>query len=335
MPKCSCEQCFCAQTAAFFALIVLLFSCSAPERDNPLDPRSDRYTGKTSVEGSVLGFYAPYHPVPGATVSLLPLKWSVSTDEQGRFRFEAVPEGNYRLVAFKKGYAADSLGIDVRVWKRDPVEIHLDALPQLVSVQIHTRHVSRWWPPDDLYFLEIDLFASDGDGLADIQRTAYEFPDYGISDTLRPGDQAGEFICVREQKHLPVGSLQELIGAELYFDLSDRAGKAARFGPFGLTRIVEDLATPDSPKGLETAPAAPTLRWIRSPAKYSFTYVAEVFRDDGGVVTKMWESSPVPSEQDSVKLQTELPLGTYFWTVSVVDRFGNIGRSKEAAFRIE
>jgi len=319
------------------AILVLIYlvACGSPERDNPYDPASPHYRGTVLLKGTVLRFYPPFAPISGATVTLLPDSLSTRTGADGHFVFRAVKPGTYHIAAFRAGFSSDTLQWEVRLWQPGTPVLHLDALPQFEQVSVRTRHISRWWPPDDLYFLEIQIQLNDADGPGDVEGAFFSFPDIALYDTLAPGENTGEYSKRIEQKHLPGGRLQELIGSPLFLYARDRAGFVSRSGPHYLTRIIEELATPDSPKGLQTAPPRPTLRWIRSKGQYTFTYTADIYRDDGGVVTQVWRLAGIPATDDSVQVSQALPTGVYFWTVSVVDRFGNVGRSKEAAFRIE
>ncbi len=317
------------------ALLLLVNACGTPERDNPYDPKSPRYRDTTVLEGTVVRFYPPFAPISSATVTLLPDSFSTKTDAAGRFQFPSVKVGSHRIAAAKEGFSGDTLNWEITLWGHQQPVLHLDALPRFEQVKIRTRHISRWWPPDDLYFLEIRVILTDADGPTDIAAAYFSFPDAAVADTLLPGDQMNEFSKTIEQRDLPLTSLQELIGRPLFLYANDRAGYSSTSGPYYITRIIEELATPDSPKGLETAPNPPVLHWIHSRGQYTYSYTAEIYRDDGGVVTRVWRQEGIPAATDSARVQQPLSTGIYFWTVSVVDRFGNTGRSKEAAFRIE
>src|SRR5690554_2183803 len=90
-------------------------------RDNPLDPRSDRYEPQGRLEGVVTRLYPPYPPLAGVAVRLLPAADSLQggrlayTGSNGRFAFDELPSGDYRLVAQATGFRAlqDTLAVSI------------------------------------------------------------------------------------------------------------------------------------------------------------------------------------------------------------------------------
>jgi len=282
----------------------------------------------------VLSYAPPFRPLSGIRVELLPLEAVQMTDEVGKFVFSAVPSGTYWVRAGGGNYGMDSIRVRVTPWEPVTVVFHLDALPVIRQAKITTQHISRWWPPDDLFYLTIVADVHDEDGLLDVKEVRYSFADLGIEGVLIPGEQPGRYSLRLQDKDLGLTGLDALLGKPVWITAVDQQQRLSEPVRCFVIRIVQELAIPDSPKGLQTAGPRPVLRWIPATAGYPFLYRVDVYRDDSGVVTHVWQKDGVPSSVDSVTVETDLTTGLYFWTVSVVDEFGNEGRSREAAFRV-
>jgi len=61
----------------------------------------------------------------------------------------------------------------------------------------------------------------------------------------------------------------------------------------------------------------------------------DVVREETNIQVSVESHENIPSLQTSIRVANPLTPGDYFWTVSVVDAFGNRSRSKEAGFRIQ
>lgn len=309
--------------------------------DNPLDPNSDRFTTEGGVAGRVTD--RADEPLAGAEVRLLPGPSVAQTErvgrtnEEGRFEMTGLPEGaGYRLQASSEAYGAGVLEqIDVRagVVAELPV-LRLNALPIFNRAAFRTVHVSRWWPLNDLFFLEINAEVNDADGLFDIDAVFFEIPDLNFTVPLDP-QTAGRFGKSIRADSLPAASLQSMLGQTLRLTVHDMAGVVVRSDPRQLVRVVEDTPIPTAPiERLLLETDLPTLTWDLFPPRFAFTYQIDVFRDEANRAVLVQQMTDIPMDETSVQLPLSLPTGPYFWTVSVVDAFGNLSRSKEAAFLI-
>ena len=102
-------------------------------------------------------------------------------------------------------------------------------------------------------------------------------------------------------------------------------------------RIIEQTPVPAAPQGLEpVADPRPTLTWEPAALPFPFTYrvdVVQVF--DANIHTVLHTVEAIPSSATTLRVPAPLGRGTYYWTLSVVDAFGNRSRSKEAGFLVE
>jgi len=309
--------------------------------DNPLDPNSDSFATEGEVAGRVTD--RADEPLSEAEVRLIlassgfQIERVTQTDANGRFAMTAVPEGaGYRLLVSKEGYDLGMLeGIDIRPGEVEQLgTVRLNALPTFIDATFRAVHISRWWPLNDLFFLEVSAEVNDADGLFDIEAVVFEIPDLNFSVPLDP-QTAGRFDKSIRADSLPTASLQSLLGQPLRFTVRDMQGVVVRSTPRQLVRVVEDTPTTVSPRErMLLSTSRPTLTWDPFPPRFSFTYQIDIFRDEVNRAVRVFQISGIAMDVTSRQLPIPLPTGAYFWTVTVVDEFGNQSRSKEAGFLI-
>ena len=310
--------------------------------DNPLDPNSDDFV--TATEGEVVGRVTDRadEPLSMAEVRLIPAP-SVSqtelvgrTDAAGRFEITGIAEGTgYRLEVSTEGYeigVIDQIDVDAGRVEELPA-LRLNALPTIVEATFRTIHVSRWWPVNDLFFLEVDVQAGDADGLFDLDDLVFEIPELNFSVPLDPRI-AGRFDKRIRADSLPTASLHNLLGRTLRLTVRDMEG-AVTSSSQQLVRVVTGTPTTVAPpQGAVVDNSLPLLTWDPFPPQFPFTYQIDLFRNEANVNIPVDQIPGIPMDAISQQVRFPLSTGSYLWTVTVVDEFGNLSRSKEAAFRI-
>ncbi len=312
-------------------LIVLAGCVSDAPHDNPLDARNG--SADLSLNGQVLTYYPPYRPVAEAEVILLPENRLAFCDEQGNFAFKNLSPGSLQLVARAQGFAPDTLSLQLT--DSQTKNIHLDGLPELRSVSIRSHHLARWFPVEDAYYLEIQVKATDPDGIGDVQTVYYSIADLNFADTLIARAQPGWFEKMIAQKDLPVTNLSQIIGKTFDFTVTDQPGHHINSGGYFLPRIIEQTPQLTSPVGLENV-SSDTIRfeWQKVYLNYDFSFKIELFQINLGVFTLITTIEDIPSTESSYTFTAGLPAGQYFWRVYIVDEFGDTSGSKEAAFQV-
>jgi len=316
--------------------IAIVFTGCVPDapRDNPLDPQSPSYRNSTNVTGTVSTFYPPYQPIPDALVSIAQSSSSEGhlaalTDQNGSFSINGLPQGEYLLVAKKVGFAADTVRVTVELGKQNRADFHLDALPTFSNISATTSHIAQWWP-GPIFQAEFAVSVSDADGASDIDSVILSVDSLIHAMSYSLLDR--RFHATLKAEELPGGSLEWLIGKQIFILARDRAGNISSSSPIFVTRIINETPVAVSPSGLDTASARPTLRWEAVYMAYSFTFDVAVVRIDAGLPTTVWKQSNIPNTVTSTNVTDSLLSGTYYWTVAIVDDYGNRSRSREASF---
>lgn len=320
----------------FVVFYLFLSGClDSPERRNPLDPSAGNFENVGKLSGSVLSFYTPFTALPEVEIRVEPGPLVTKTDGQGRFQLDRVPTGWYHVSVSKEGFAPVSDSVQVKLGETVHVQMNLDALPGFTSVSVASGHISRWWPQNDLFLLEVSARVDDPDGINDIEVVRVHIPDLSFADTLVVMATPGDFTKAIRESNLPQGNLQALLGLPIFFEAHDKAGFQNSTESNSLARIIAPTPVFESPAvGATLNNPTPTLTWMSVNLPFDFTYRVEVFRVDFNITNLVWSVSGIEPSLTSVTVSDPLPPGAYFWTVSVVDDFGNWSRSKESAFDI-
>ncbi len=306
------------------------------DRQNPLDPQSPVFDNVGTVTGRTLTFYAPFTPLPEVEVRMAPAGLLTRSQSSGNFRFERVPAGSYEILATKDGFVTARDSVVVQAGQLASVELNLDGLPAFASARLTSNHTSRWFPLDDLFALQVEARLSDPDGLSDIVLVELDIPELDFVDTLNVTETFGIFERTIVEARLPSRNLQNVLGHAVFLRATDRAGYQNTSEPIFLARVIETTPQTSAPQSFELLDSPrPTLVWQPATVDFNFTYDIQLFRVDFGLNTFVWGEQNIPDTTESIAVSMDLPDGTYFWTVSIVDEFGNASRSKEASFRIE
>lgn len=320
------------------AFLLLAFGLSAclgeAEHSNPLDPNSDEFQEVGRIEGVTTRFYPPFAAVESAEVRLLPGPFVAASGADGRFVFDGIPIGEYVLKATKNGFVSSELTVSVELgMTTDDVQVRMDGVPFLKDIAFRSVHISRWFPPDDLFILESVVLAEDADGLSDLDRIWFEISALGFSRELPETGIAGRYEAAIPADSLPGGNLFALQGVEIRVFGRDDAGFQTESGPHFMVRVIDYTPVALEPQGQENvATPTPTLFWEDAALPYDYSYRVDVVRDQANVQTVVQTIEDIPQDNTSYTLETPLAPGTYFWTVAVVDAHGNRSRSKEAGF---
>lgn len=301
---------------------------------NPLDPNCDDCEAAGAVEGRAVRYYPPHSPLEGAEVRLTPGPHVVESRADGRFVFEGIPVGTYSITAEKDGFASftDTVTVNLGTSTSD-VSVRLNGLPVVKSFQLRTVHISRWWPQEDLFLLEIVADLEDPDGVGDVTAVWIDIPSYDFTRPLRETSIVGRFALSLPADSLPTPTLHSLQGSDIVLHVRDAVGFVTSSEPKTIVRVIDKTPLAEEPQGLESVnDGRPNLLWEDAVLPFAFSYRIDIVRDQANVQTVVETITDIPSGTTSYQLETPLASGTYFWTVSVVDTFGNRSRSKEAGF---
>ena len=199
-------------------------------------------------------------------------------------------------------------------------------LPQLYLTSFHS---SQWYPSEDIFSLE-GYLSGINTGFADSVHIVWE-------DTLfYPMSLSGnEWRLSLESSNLITGNLFDLIGVSfhglLFYNGEDTICTDNAF----LYRIIEEIPLTDEPSGNDIVSPTPVFSWFPAELKHFFSHNLTINHiSTSGFVTEVACISGISSDSSSYNYQDSLSQGNYYWTISLVDVYENISRSKEAAFTV-
>jgi len=316
---------------ALAAFVILACTPDAP-RSNPLDPyRQAAVESGEKLTGQVVRKTAPFPPLPACDVYILPENKFTTTDDQGRFLFTGLQFGDHQLVAHKNGYDSTWAAIPADSVAGGGFFLYMNARPLFNKVSIHSEYIDQWWP-DPVLSVVLEATVRDPDGPGDIQSLWLNIAGMDTSILFAATARPDSFALRLQQEDLPGSDLFDVVGASMRVTAQDRDSSRAAHTDEKLIRIISPAPVAALPTGLAVADPAPLLTWQPFIASYYFSYFVSVYFIRAGVPTLMFTSAPLPAQQLSYQYPDLLAAGTYFWTVSAVDEFGNIGRSREASF---
>lgn len=323
----------------FLSLIVALFISGClkdAERVNPLDPMSDRYKGQGCISGYVTSYYPPHIGIGDVELKVVPCYQGAVTDKDGFYQIDRIPCDQYLLIALKSGYAPDSTAIQVKIGRETSYNFKLDALPFLTQSKVISRHISRWFPrPYELFYIEFQVSVTDPDGANDISLVTVFSDEVEFNDSLSFSPETGNYYKMIEASVIDRDNPGALIGRPVRFFAEDKAGYKNSSQPVQLAQIIYETPVAISPAGLQTVAPTPQLTWQAMNAEFLSSYRVEINRTDIPIPTQVWSQENIAATDTTIVVSDSLETGKYYWTVAIVDEFGNCSRSKEAPFQIQ
>ena len=305
------------------------------DHDNPLDPEVNI---KCVYRGKVYTYYNPYKAIRNANVFITPGHYWAETNSEGEFLINNLEKGDYTVHISASGYAADTVQVSLDSINSKIHTFHLNGLPLFTNYHINSGYISRWWPQNPLYVLKVEAEINDPDGFADVEHVSLNIPYFNIKDTLNRTDNPARFYNIYNKSDFSINNFHQFLGHSFYFEIMDKPGAIHKSQDIYIARIIEITAIPISPKGAVSVTSTPTLVWQSNQMLgYPFSYKIEIILYDPGekLETIVRSISGINQDSTSIEITESLSSGTYYWTVSIVDEFGNWSRSKEASFIIE
>lgn len=315
-------------------LLVLVAAGCAPDapHDNPLDPASPSFTGKGTVFGAVSLRSEPTQPIASAQVYLSPSGPIVLSAADGSFTFPPVSAGPAALIASKAGFRCDTVWVMVDPAVPTEVNFRLDALPAVTEGEIVTRKVDAYFP-GPVYYAELSANVTDPDGMADLDSVWYTVGNIARAMAFNPESHLYEATVFDYE--LPTNNIHWLVGKEIRISCLDDAGASTSAGNLFVTRIIEECATAVSPAEGDTADASPLLEWEPARVTFFYTLTLQIVQQHSGTQTLIWSQGKVDANLWSLRCPAVLLPGSYFWTIAIVDEFGNTSQGKPNAFLVD
>ena len=319
-----------------FWVTPIFISCvSDASYENPYDPRSGQAEKGGVIRGTVTKFYDLNVPVDSAKITILPSGIYLDTGINGRFEFRNIPAGEYKVFCEKKGHATDSVSVNL---VNDEIEhnFRLNAIPEIKESTLATHHISRWWPVDDRYSMELKVKVEDKDGINEIDSVWMTIGEYNYAQPLERGENLMEFGIEILDYQLPVSPIHLIQGKQINTICTDLYGNTSIPKILYITRIIDIVPQIVYPSNQEIIDSSPVIfKWQEEFLPYPISYKLEIYQVNFGLYTKIFEVDSIDQHIFEFKYSDELLTGDYFWLIYVVDFDGNTSSSKEGTFRVQ
>lgn len=317
-------------------LIMVFTTCfNNADRDNPLDPGSNRYQNTGRIEGHVYTYYAPFKPLSAARLTIFPLELSIWSDPNGAFSFVNIAPGTHTIKVNAIGYAADSATVIVESTQTVSLTFFLDGLPHLDSLRLTTGYVHESFPIEPSQLIDCQAKVTDPDGYGDIDSVVMLIPHFDITAVLPPTTKMGAYQKRLLPSDLPLVDIEAMLGHPIFITITDRVGKLCQAGPFFLVRVIEQEPIIESPRSSALVSNKPLFKWKAAQLPFPFTYRLEVYRIIDPILFELALSvSNLSSTTLEYQAVQALRPGSYLWTISLVDEFGNWSSSIRATFQV-
>ena len=317
---------------AFIWLAALLTGCidDAP-RDNPLDPSSSGFLKEGGLTGRII-IANQTNGIAGATVWNLTESIAVVTDSSGNFSFEKLSSGSQRFVVTKTNFTDDTFQTTIQSGATAQVVRELNGAPFVTFQQIQTRKID-YFSFSPRYFVDVSAAVNDPNGIADLDSVWFgvdtiRFPlSYSVSEK--------KFLATVEKGSFPTNTIEWLINKPLRIISKDIHGAYNLSEAFSISRIIENTAAPIRQ---DTTNTTPLFKWNPPVVNFNYTSTVTVYR--AGTETVVWSNSGLISFFEELQFPADgtvspLTPGNYFWTIAIVDDFGNYSRSRESYFVVK
>lgn len=297
--------------------------------ENPLDPLSANPQSGATLTGRIVLKNQSSTGVAGAVITTLPALSIAIADSQGYFSFQNPSTAITSVVVRKSGFATDTTAVALALGAAQQVTIQLNAVPTIPSVRILTRKIDLLWP-NPIYSASVTANADDLNGISDLDSVWVSVDTLAFGMTYSVS--AKNFQADITASQLPTNTLEWLIGRRVLVNARDKNNSIGTSTAVYAARIIENEAAPVYPALQDTASSSPEFQWTPPSVLFAFSYTIAVVRVLGGTQTVVWTQADVGSYLRAFQYPSTLQPGNYFWTISVVDEYGNIAQSKESSF---
>ncbi len=284
----------------------------------------------------VTTFYPPYQALTGARILLLPLQIEVQSDADGQYTFNELQSGEYTIVASKEGYDVVQLVTQIRAREMQFLEPRLNALPQVFAAKITSTRLTSRQPPVLRLLLDVVIEATDNDGANDVKRVLVQFPQRAQVDTLQRDLGPTRWKRIFTEDDIAPLDPHDLVGVPLQVFAEDGVGKKSAAFSLQLARVITEEPLPIFPQNGESInPNNIILRWELPALNFDHRQSVEVTRLDAGFPVSIFTANNIHTADTFLPYPGRLAGGNYYWTVKIIDTFGNSSRSQEAPFQVQ
>ena len=207
----------------------------------------------------------------------------------------------------------------------------------IITGEARSIRLAQWGEPPNWDELEISATIIDSNGVDSVW-VMLDDVNIGILEPNRnevPWDEASWINSFHDE--VLIGKIATVIGHPITVNVLDSDGFTTKGEPFFLTRLIDDPPVTFSPVNDEVVSRLPTMEWEPYFTDFSYTFSIQIVHVPESFIEKIvYKHTDIGFEETTHTVQDTLTASPRFlyWTVSVIDEFGNEARSLEAKFRV-
>lgn len=204
--------------------------------------------------------------------------------------------------------------------------------------RVRSLHTARLFPTIDSYAALVEAWAPPDMSMESVWVSF----DYREPLALRRASQDTSDLQVWKTSLVPsylsAGTgindpqMQAVAGKPFFIGFMTQNGDEIELDPVYMFRVILETPQLVTPQGRDTTFVTPVLEWESFHAPFEFQYLATVWRNEAEFEVQIWNSDSLTPDTSQVMVDIPLPTGNYYWTLFVIDTYGNYSRSKEGEF---
>ncbi len=308
---------------------LLFFSCEAPH-ENPLDPlNGDSNTAQ--LTGTVYTISLPREKIAGASITWRNENKSVFSDENGAYEMRISKKTDGFIVCNKEGFFSDSVFIDWEKLTEKSIMFYLNKKTELENASF-TSSVIFSNDTTQNQSLLVSIKVKDRDN--DVDSITLANKSVGFFSPLDYNIASGFWQRTFSVFDFSVVSLEELIGKEFSVIVIDFDNREIELNCGYLARVITQQPETVTPREDDEVQVPFTITWEKYPANFNFKYQIQIFRNEVPAQL-VYEEKNIDKSATSITIEGNgFSVGHYFWTLTVIDEYGNKVRSKPNVFKI-
>ena len=199
-----------------------------------------------------------------------------------------------------------------------------------IDVAAYSEHINRLGSDADYYWFNINTAI---EGLCSIDSVNTILLDSTYRMTLTWSGITPVWKLRLLEDYLPVGSVDQLVGHDLFLDVYCSDNTIYNPEPFILARVIYTEPEIISPVNGETTTPHPEFCWIK-PSEIGFPYTYTINVSYLNELNVYYTAAGIDGDSTSFTSEVSLTEGNNVWWLSIVDEFGNSSVSLHKNFRV-
>lgn len=289
----------------------------------------------TSITGTVRASASPSAPITGVNVFWSGENIISKTDVSGNFKFENIEKNDGWIYFEHDLYYYDSIYVDWGSESQINVQKFLLTVPTANIFSIYTEIQNTHSAAS--FHIGFETEITDKDDVVDSVIIYNNELDIYISLSRLTFNKYGNKFKISELK---LSSIETAVGRDFNLIFVDKQNKKFVAAKEKIARVINQEIVFIAPINGNTVSSTPRLEWNRFIPGYKFHYKIQIFTNETGGGSLVFEQDNISSENVKFDITTPIDnevngINSYYWVIWSIDEFNNKNRSRQASFIVE